>query len=265
MDSKMCRVYKLYVLMFGVFLIYANLVWASSSRTVSINTKTTASIVNIEYPQGFANEQINSKIRVFIDSVIKPYLDAAPEKFDPDDKNKINIIYSIESNSTHVISVIFYINSYMSGGAHPSTLVKTLNFIDGEEVSLEQLFKTKSNYLSTIFQYCYINLSKILPTIDKDYLNDIIEPTRFHYRNWFLNKTGLIIVFEPFSTFDPITFVTIPYTTLKKWPYTKKKIIERLTWSSMNNDVSTSRKQSIKNQTPITFEKYIFYPKKRSV
>jgi hypothetical protein len=257
----MCNI-KAFIL--ALFFLYTNLAWPSSYKIVSIDTKTTASIIHIEYPQGFSNEQINLKIQAFIDKVKKPYFDAVPEEFDPDDKNTIDITFRVKSNNSHVLSIIFYVKTYMSGGAHASVWVKTLNFIDGEGVKLEQLFKSKSNYLSTISKYCYTNLLKIHP--NDSTLEENLEPRKSSYTIWYFNKTGLVIVFEPSQfqqgPFGPITLVTIPYTILKKWPCTKKaKIIELSTYSSLDEDASVSWAYGMKEQTAIVLEKHVFYSK----
>lgn len=248
---------NLQAFMLGLFFIYTNLAWTSSykivSRTISIKTKTAASIIDIRYPQGFSNKQINLKIKAVIDKLTKPYVDAAPQE-DDSNKNMIYIDFEIKSNNSHVLSILFYIETYLSGGAHSSRWIKTLNFIDGENVKLEQLFKPNSNYLSIISQYCYTNILKKISNDDvlKEGASFGTEPKKINFTNWYFNKKGLVIVFEAphllQGTYGPLTYVKIPYTTLKKWPYTKKeKIIELSTLASL----APSGKVEIKEILPL--------------
>lgn len=248
----------------ALFFLYTNLAWSSSYKVVSIDTKTKASIIHIEYPQGFSNEQLNLKIQAFIDKVKKPYFDALPDEFNRDDKNTIYIVFRVKSNNAHVLSIIFYLETYMSGGAHSSVWVKAFNFIDGEEVKLEQLFEPKSNYLSAISKYCYTNILKIHP--NDSVLEENLEPRKSVYRSWYFNKTGVVIVFEPSQfqqgPFGPITHVKIPYTILKKWPCIKKEnIIALSTYSAPDEAAVVSSAYGMGKQAVIVREKHIFYPK----
>jgi hypothetical protein len=230
------------ILILVFFIFTSTSSWASAYTTVAINTKTSDSVINIQYPQGFEDQHINLTIQAFIDHLKKPFVTNAPLQEFPEsewyqeyDSDFINVEYKVKFNTPHVVSILFDIIIYGKGAAHPNGSLKTLTIIDGHKEQLTQLFKSNSNYLSIISNYCYKRLLKELSLErveegfseeDKKLLKKGTRPVIGNYKKWYFNKKGLVIVFEGLQVIGvengPVFFVTIPYQTLKSWACTKK-------------------------------------------
>lgn len=214
-----------------IFLIFANTAWPSPYNTVTIKTKTTTSSINIQYPQGFANKHIDLKIQTFIDKQKEPYLKATPLEEYFSSKDWIRADFKIKYDTPHVLSILFNFETYGRGAAHSNAWLRTLNFIDGQEVKLEDLFKPNSDYLSTIASYCYASLLKKGMPEENYQVKDGSKPIKANYKKWYFNKNGLVIVFDTgqiTAMAGGPSFVTIPYSTLKSWPCTEKEKIFHL-------------------------------------
>lgn len=229
------------ILALALFIIVTCTARASSYETATIITKTKNAVINIQYPHGFVDKKINLKIQKFINQLKAPFTSNAPLQNFPKnewdgewtDRDFIKAKFEIKSNTPHVLSILFYIQIYGRGAAHPNDSINTLNFIDGQEVNLEQLFKPNSDYLSKISSYCYEFLLKKFTENGYKSLKQGTKAIMSNYNNWYLNKKGLVIVFEgplisPIAN-GPESYVTIPYTTVKGWACTKK---ESVIWSN---------------------------------
>ena len=216
--------------MLGILFIFTSIAWASSYNTVKIKTHNAESLIDIEYPQGFTNKQVDLKIQNLIDTLKKPYSDIAmTNHFSKShwDQDSLQVHFKVESNNPKVLSLLFNIQTYEGAENYSSDRIKTLNFINGNEVKLEQLFKPNSDYLSKIASYCYKNLLK-KEISDQQWLKNSSKPIMKNYKKWYFNKKGMVIVFDTKHLSKSISIpisVTIPYTTLKSWPFTEKKMM----------------------------------------
>ena len=144
----------------------------------------------------------------------------------------IDIGYNVEYADDDLISVNFG-DDYFMGGAHPSHDTFTINYDlkNGKLLSLADLFKPGSKYLSTIATYSVADLKarkdpdsgESLGFLSDDVFADGAKPTVANYHNWNLTKKGLLITFIQYQVASyaegPQT-VIVPYATLKPMPTT---------------------------------------------
>lgn len=222
--------YKNQTLVLGILFLFSSIAWTSSYNTVKIKSNNAASLIDIEYPQGFTNKQVDLRVKNLIDTLKKPYSEiATTNHFTRShwDQDSLQVHFKVESNNPKVVSLLFDIQTYEGAEDSSSEQIKTLNFINGNEVKLEQLFKPNSDYLSKIASYCYKNLLK-KEISDKQWLKNSSKPIRENYKKWYFNKKGMVIVFNATQVSKSLSIpisVTIPYTTLKSWPFTEKKMM----------------------------------------
>ncbi|WED43661.1 DUF3298 and DUF4163 domain-containing protein [Legionella cardiaca] len=202
-----------------ILLVYfsINASWAESAKTVAVKKETATFDLDIKYPQGFANKNIDKVVKAYIDETQRA--DANPDSSDMPDapgKNSLHIDYKIPFENKNAVSLLFSISTYSRGAAHPNNAVRTFNFIDGKEVTLGELFKPESNYLSKIaaFSRSAILKKKIS---DENWVTTGTNPTQENYRNWYFSADGLAVVFDTYQVaayvYGPQT-VTIPKTKL---------------------------------------------------
>lgn len=219
-------------LFLGVLFVFTSVAWTAPYNTVKIKTKTPKSFIDIEYPQGFANKQVDLRIKTFIDKLGKSYKNVDPINSFPE---SLQVNFKVKSENPHVLSLLFNIQSQAHGTSPSVERVRTLNFINGNEVKLEQLFKPNSNFLSKIASYCYPNLLK-KETANKEWLKSSSKPIKDNYKKWYFNKKGMVFVFNPNQVSKALSgpiLVTIPYATLKSWPFTEKKMIIGITYKKV--------------------------------
>lgn len=117
-----------------------------------------------------------------------------------------------------ILSLVFAVDGYSDGAAHPYHLTKTLNFDleSGQVLSLDALFLPGSDYLTIISNYC----STELTTRDIGFefgFESGASPLPENYLNWNLTSEGLLITFDEYQVASyaaGMQQVTIPYTAL---------------------------------------------------
>lgn len=179
---------------------------------------------------GWASTYNTVKIKTLVDDLKKPYSNnAAKNHFARSHwaQDSLKVHFKVESNNPQILSLLFNFQTYEGAGDYSSEHIKTLNFINGHEVKLEHLFKPKSDYLYKIANYCYKNLlKKEIPS--KQWLKNNSRPIKANYKKWYFNKKGMVFVFNATQVSKSLSIpisVTIPYTTLKSWPFTEKKMM----------------------------------------
>lgn len=214
---------KLLMILTGLFCLISNDVWSAlmAPRTVIIKTETATDIIDIKYPQGFADKQIDAAVSELISqaqkSFEKPDPDLADLPADIPGKNGLNIAYQLMFQNKRALSLLFNLSAYARGAAHPANSVQTLNFIDGKPVSLADLFKKDTGYLAKIAEFSLKVLQK-KNISDAEWLNKGTSATAINYKNWYFNQKGIAIVFDTYQVaayvYGPQT-VTIPRSVIQ--------------------------------------------------
>ncbi|KTC86316.1 DUF3298 and DUF4163 domain-containing protein [Legionella brunensis] len=210
-------------LIWGFVLVLSltiNIVWADVPKTITVKKETSTFDLDIKYPQGFTNKNVDEVVKAFIDKTQSA--DANPDANDipnAQGKNSLYIDYKIEFQNKNALSLLFSISSYSRGAAHPNNVVKSFNFIDGREVTLDDLFKPGSNYLPEIAK---LSRAAILEKkiSEENWVVTGTNPTQENYRNWYFTADGLAIVFDTYQVaayvYGPQT-VTITKSKLINW------------------------------------------------
>lgn len=203
-----------------LFALSINTVWASAPQTVTIKKETDSFDLDLKYPQGFADKNIDSIVKAFIDETQKA--DANPDANDVPNapgKNSLYIDYKIEFQNKHAVSLLFNVAVYNRGAAHPNNTVRTFNFIDGKEITLDELFKPETNYLSKLAELSRPAILK-KKISDENWVTTGTKPTKENYRNWHFAADGLAIVFDTYQVaayvYGPQT-ITISKSKLTTW------------------------------------------------
>lgn len=213
----MKKLITLFLLCF--FSCTLNVAWAT--KTVAINKDTPDLVLDVKYPQGFEDKNIDVAIESFINEAQKNYM-PEPDPNLPADvpgKNGLYIDYENKFQQNKALSLMFMISANTRGTAHPSNMIRSLNFVDGKPVKLEQLFKPDSNYLVSLAAYCKKALSKeSKDKFDDSELATGTKPSEENYNNWYFTTDGLAIVFDTYQVaayvYGPQT-VKIPRVELK--------------------------------------------------
>jgi len=125
--------------------------------------------------------------------------------------------YTVTYQGGDVWSIKFDINVYVDGAVHPGDFTHTLNydFAHSKVVSIDDLFRTDSNYLEFISKYCSAELATREIGFDPTTVG--ADPTPENYRNWNITTTGFMVTFERGQVAAyaaPEQVVTIPYDEL---------------------------------------------------
>lgn len=194
---------KMILTLIGMAYLFANSLWAATApKTIVINTDTAVESVNIKYPQGFADKQIDKAVAALIEkdkaAFAKP--NPAQDNLPPGapGKHGLYIDYKIMFQNKRALSLLFSQSVNERGAAHPNNTVQTLNFIDAKEVHLNDLFKENSNYLAKISQYALTALQK-KSISDEQWLKNGTKATMDNYKNWYFTSKGLVIVFDTYQ------------------------------------------------------------------
>lgn len=198
-------------------LIYATILlcfslgsWALVPKTVELKKETAEMDLQIKYPQGFADKSIDTAILTLVEVLQKADTPKTQEKLPADlpGKNSLYIDYQTKFQNKQALSLLFSISAYTRGAAHPANQVKSLNFLKGLVVNLDQLFKPNSDYLAKIAELSRESIMK-KKISDKDWVTKGTEPSAENYKNWFFTKNGLAMVFD---TYQVAAYVYGPQT-----------------------------------------------------
>lgn len=171
-----------------------NFTWAAAAKTVVSKEEGINFTTQIKYPQGYKEKSINETVKAFIT--------AAQAKFTKNltstgpGKNSLTIDYSTKFANKNVVSLLFRISAYHRGAAHPDNQVRTLTFLKGEEIGLDELFKVDSDYLQQLATLSYAELATQKNLDDKNLLLSGTKANPQNYRNWYFTPQGIAIVFD---------------------------------------------------------------------
>ncbi len=190
--------------------------------------------VDVNYPRiegqdlSAAALAFNQKVQSMVDQAVEQFIyyvkkdhvhmQTLPESVQ---HNVFQIDYDLEvvKPANHpIISVRLRIEGMQAGRAHPYHVHQVLNFdlINNKVLTLDDLFKTHSNYLTVIAKFCNHKLTSTLK--DKWMIADGTAPTPANYKNWNIENDGILITFDEYQV-APYVYgaqeIEIPYATLK--------------------------------------------------
>lgn len=124
------------------------------------------------------------------------------------------ISHKISLLTPYLLSIEFVLGSYYSMAAHPNTSTRTLNFRlkPSMQLELHDLFKSSSNYLELLSQFCISDLHKQQParfhdpkqrseelaTGQDQWILSGAAPKVRNYDRFVLEKGGMRIFFDPY-------------------------------------------------------------------
>ncbi len=167
--------------------------------------------------------KLNQELRQFIDKEVGGFKKdfSAPEEQTFGGESTFDSRYQVEFATNNLVSIGFIINTYFEGAAHGNYNVIVFNYDlnQGRSLSLADLFKPNSNYLSPISDYAVKALRKQLsPDPDLDWIKSGAGPEEKNYQSWNITLKGLEVTFNPYqvaSYAEGPHVVVIPYSVLK--------------------------------------------------
>lgn len=117
-----------------------------------------------------------------------------------------------------VISILFEDFAYL-GGAHPGKYYLALNYdaTTGEVLTLQDLFKTESDYLGLVSALSIADLQTRSDMMFEDFETSGAAPSEENYKVWAITPQGLLIVFQEYQVAPYAAgaqTVLIPYDAL---------------------------------------------------
>lgn len=195
----------------SLFIIISSFAaWAVNPT--SIKKETSAYIIDVKYPQGFKDPRINAAVQDFIEKTKKSFFKEIADDTDiPADapgKTGLNVTYSLPYKTKNALSVSFNISIYHRGAAHPSNTVAVLNFINGRQVQLSDLFRPEVNYLKPIASFCSKKITE-KNFSDTKWIAEGTNPVAKNYKIWAFSAKGINIIFD---TYQVAAYVYGPQT-----------------------------------------------------
>ena len=186
--------------------------------------------IDTEYPQFTSDNPIteanlNNRIAEFIENVVKDFRSAAvaqaPEKLRMKESlsvaswDSLSIVHKISLLTPDYLSIEFVFQTYGAGAAHPNSVTRTLNFQFAPFVQMElgDFFRSSTNYLQTLSEYCIAALHKLRPLrwwnpADRaeqlnrrldDWITTGAAPKATNYRSFVLMNEGITVFFDPYQ------------------------------------------------------------------
>lgn len=136
-------------------------------------------------------------------------------------RNNLYIDYDtsvIRPGTSHIISVRFSIQGYMSGMAHPFHYHRVLNYDleNFQKIELQDLFRPDVNYLGFLSDYTRKVLLRRLK--NNSMLLGGTTPTEENFKDWNIKSNGILITFDEYQVAPYVNgaqTVLIPYYALK--------------------------------------------------
>jgi hypothetical protein len=127
------------------------------------------------------------------------------------------ITHTVTAATGGLLSVIFYVDGYVMGAAHPFHYSYALNYsLDRARIlGLDDLFLSGSNYLEVLSTYCLEDLARqgVLAW------EEGVQPAPENYQRWNVTPEGLLVSFDEY-TVAPYAAgpqaVVVPYALLKE-------------------------------------------------
>ncbi len=127
------------------------------------------------------------------------------------------ITHTVTAATDDLVSVLFYVDGYVMGAAHPFHYAHTLNYDLGEArvLSLADLFESGTVYLDRLSQYSLDDLRRqgVLEW------EDGALPAEENFQRWNITPEGLLISFDEYSIAPYAAgpqAVLVPYSVLEE-------------------------------------------------
>jgi hypothetical protein len=126
------------------------------------------------------------------------------------------ITHTVTAATDDLVSVLFYVDGYVMGAAHPFHYAQTLNYDLGEArvLTLADLFEPSADYLDVLSEYSLNDLQRqgVLEW------EDGALPAAENFQRWNITPDGLLISFDEYSVAPYAAgpqAVLIPYSALE--------------------------------------------------
>lgn len=202
---------------------FACLSSAYAAETQTIKRETKLYTLDMRFPEEFDDPNLDTIIRSKIEVIKNKFIASLRDERDlppsVPGKSSLNINYQLLYNIEPAVSVKLMVTSFNRGAAHPDSKIYILNFLDGDEVQLPDLFIKKSTYLTKISGYCRKQLLQN-KHFDKKWVMEGTSPGLDNFRAWAFSEKGLLIVFNTYQIApyaDGPQTLTIPIDELAAW------------------------------------------------
>lgn len=181
--------------------------------------------ITAKYPQAVGRDPRFERLNNALQSMIREQIAGFKKDFQaPEERmgptgSSFDSTYTVHLANNDVVSVIFYIDTFYEGAAHPNHNTVTFNysFETGKTMTLPELFRG-DNYLKVISDYAVNALKKQLYEPDVDWIQTGAGAKDENYKSWNITRKGLLITFDPYqvaSYAEGPHEVVIPYSALR--------------------------------------------------
>lgn len=200
------------------------------TKEIKEQNKSIKSSINVSFPQIAGSstplvEQFNKYVNNYVQSQIKDFNStAAKDMKEFSAKERADMPqYSFDGSYKPLYSdgkllSLQYTTSVFTGGAHPISAIKSINYdlAKGAPLTLANLFLSNSNYLVKISDYCIPVLIK-RKVSDDTWVKEGAAPKANNYDTWNIMDIGLSITFDSYQVAPYAAGpqeVIVPYSVL---------------------------------------------------
>jgi len=172
--------------------------------------------IDAKYPalKGMNDEEVQGKINTVVSTYILKNVNEFKKEMvdwdtirpaDLDFTSSLEYLYNVENLSNNIYSLYFIHFSYYAGAAHPNTFISSMNFnmTTGDVISFEMLFRSDSDYLQYISDYCIFDLKRQGREgdygFDDEWLQKGTGPESKNFKVFNIIKKGLLITFNSYQ------------------------------------------------------------------
>lgn len=205
----------------GLVSLLITQVGLGAVTTTTIKKVTNTLAINLKYPQGFAQPQINQTISDFVADQQQKIIQIDQADNGPatlPGKNSLDISYQVMFENSKVVSVWLAVSTNQRGAAHPANFVRTFNFVNGQQVTLNQIVLSPAN-LKDIADFSQASISQKAIS-DSTWVAKGTQPTDENYGKWYFTSDGLAVVFDTYQVAAYVygaQTVIIPLSIVRQW------------------------------------------------
>ena len=191
-------------------------------RERAISKSSARSSISVRYPEILdlenppARTAINKSIEDMAKAIVETYEDAAGQVSavsSESAESTLTVSYKLSPPQEHYVSLLFSVSEYIAFSAHPNIYVRTGTFDlrTGRNVPLADLLADGSSF-KKLSDLARTKLSA-KNEIPADWAKEGASPDDGNYRNFTLEKLGMIISFNPYQVGPgALGIVTVPLT-----------------------------------------------------
>lgn len=177
------------------------------NTTVKIEQNFNAAITDI----------VDTEKSTFLSTVYAVDRKDLPQEF-AKNNNTLKMTYEVKLVSGQpepLVSVLFTVDTYVVGAAHPNATHRTFNFNfkTGEPMAIAELFKKNADFVKPLNAY----IAKQLRSTTHKSEKEMVADNEINYANWNITKDGLLVTMDEFPHVLGLVQVLVPYATLKKY------------------------------------------------